>query len=200
MYPPAVKVAAGQGAFDFLKTLRPNPVIPAVRGSNEDLDLALSGGHPAVYVLGGDVFKLTEKLEGRKGRPPVVVNMDLVGGVAGDAVGVAFLACHVEGIISTDRHLIQLGNPASRITIQCLFAPDLGTIERGIRVIKRAKPKYVKVLPALAYPLMASRHPEVQQWHVLAGGLLKSEEKVSFVLGASAAGVSTSHRPLWKGA
>jgi hypothetical protein len=108
-------------------------------------------------VLGGDVFKL----KGRKGRPPVVVNMDLVDAVAGDAVGVAFLACHVEGIISTDRHLIELGNSAGRITIQCLFAPDLGTIERGIRVIKRAKPKYVKVLPALAYPLMASRHPEV---------------------------------------
>ena len=195
-----VKVAAGQGAFDILESLRANPVIPAVRGPDEDLDLALSGDHAAVFVLGGDVFKLTEKLEGRTTRPPVVVNVDLVGAVAGDAVGVAFLARRVEGFISTNRHVIELGNSAGPITIRRLFTLDLGTSERGIRLVKRAKPKYVEVLPALAYPLMASRHPEVQQWHVLAGGLLKSEEEVSSVLRAGAVGVSTSHRPLWKGA
>ena len=194
-----VRVAAGQGAFDILESLRANPVIPAVRGPGEDLDLALSGDHPAVFVLGGDVFKLTEELGGRTSRPPVVVNVDLVGGVAGDAVGVAFLARHVEGIISTNRHVIELGNSAGLVTIQRLFALDLGSIERGIRLVKRAKPEYVEVLPALAYPLVASRHPEVQEWHVLAGGLLKSEEEVSSVLRAGAAGVSTSHRGLWKG-
>jgi len=193
------KVAAGQGAFDILESLRANPVIPAVRGPDEDLDLALSGDHPAVFVLGGDVFKLTEKLEGRKGRPPVVVNVDLVGGVAGDADGVGFLARHVEGIISTNRRVIELGNAAGLVTIQRLFALDLSSIERGIKLVKRAKPKYVEVLPALAYPLMASRHPEVQRWHVVAGGLLKSSEDVSLVLQAGAAGVSTSHRGLWKG-
>lgn len=194
------KVAAGQGAFDILEALQTNPVIPAVRGPDEDLDLALSGDHPAVFVLGGDVFKLVEKLKGRKGRPPVVVNVDLVGGVAGDADGVGFLARHVEGIISTNRRVIELGNSAGLITIQRLFALDLSSIERGIKLVKRAKPAYVEVLPALAYPLMASRHPEVRRWHVLAGGLLKSEEEVSFVLRAGATGVSTSHRPLWKGA
>ena len=61
---PVVRVAAGQGAFDILESLRANPVIPAVRGPGEDLDLALSGDHPAVFVLGGDVFKLTEELGG----------------------------------------------------------------------------------------------------------------------------------------
>jgi glycerol uptake operon antiterminator len=194
------KVAAGQGALDILESLQANPVIPAVRGPEEDFDLALSGDHPAVFVLGGDVFKLTEKLEGRTRRPPVVVNVDLVGGVAGDAVGVAFLARHVEGIISTNRHVIELGNVAGLVTIQRLFALDLSSIERGIRLVKRAKPKYVEVLPALAYPHMASRHPEIHRWHVIAGGLLRSEEEVSFVLEAGATGVSTSHRPLWKGA
>lgn len=191
---------AGQGAFDILEALQINPVIPAVRGPDEDLDIALSGDNPAVFVLGGDVFKLVEKLEARLERPPVVVNVDLVGGVAGDRDGVGFLARHVEGIISTNRHVIELGKSAGLIAIQRLFALDLGTIERGIRLVKRARPRYVEVLPALAYPLMVSRHPEVRDWKVLAGGLLKSEEEVSFVLEAGATGVSTSHRPLWRGA
>ena len=106
----------------------------------------------------------------------------------------------MEGIISTNRRVIELGNSAGLVTIQRLFALDLSSIERGIRLVKRARPIYVEVLPALAYPLMASRHPEVHQWHVLAGGLLKSEEEVSLVLEAGATGVSTSHRALWKGA
>jgi len=151
-------------------------------------------------VLGGNIFELVEKLEGREGGPPVCVNVDLIGGVAGDAAGIEFLSRHVEGVISTNRHVVEMANAAGMITIQRLFALDLGSIERGLKLVNRAKPRYVEVLPALAYPTMASRHPEVRRWPMLGGGLLKSEEEVSLVLDAGAVGVSTSHRLLWRGA
>lgn len=183
---------------DIREGLRANPIIPAVRGPGEDLDAALLGDHAAVFVLGGDVYKLVEKLEGWSERPPVCVNVDLVGGVTGDSVGIAFLSRHVEGIISTNRQVIEQGNAAGIITIQRLFALDLGTIERGLKLVKRAKPAFVEVLPALTYPLMVSRHPEVLDWQVLAGGLLKSRQEISQVLDAGATGVSTSARELWK--
>lgn len=138
----------------FGEALRGNPVIPAVRGIGEDLGAGLSGDHPGVFVLGGSVFDLVGGLDGRSGRPPVCVNVDL-------------------------------------ITIQKLFALDLSTIERGLRLVRRAKPRFVEVLPALAYPAMASRHPETREWPML-GGLLKTSEEVTNVL--DAVGVSTSHR------
>ena len=183
---------------DIREGLRANPVIPAVRGPGEDLDAALVGDHAAVFVLGGDVYKLMEGLHGGAERPPICVNVDLVGGITGDSAGISFLSRHVEGIISTNRQVIEHGNAAGMVTVQRLFALDLGTIERGLKLVKRAKPGFVEVLPALTYPLMASRHPEVLDWSVLAGGLLKSRQEISEVLDAGATGVSTSARELWK--
>lgn len=189
---------ARQGSSDILEALRGNPIIPAFRGLDEDLEVALSGDHPAVFVLGGNIFELIEKLERWLWRPPVCVNVDLIGGVAGDADGVGFLSQHVEGIISNNRHVIEFANTAGLVTIQRLFALDCGTIERGLKLVKRANPGYVEVLPAPAYPLVASYYPELVNWPVLAGGLIRSAEEVSLVLEAGAVGVSTGHLGLWR--
>ena len=54
---------------------------------------------------------------------------------------------------------------AGPITLQRLFALGLRSIERGLKLVKHAKPQFVEVLPAPAYPLMASRHPEVRDFH-----------------------------------
>lgn len=177
-----------------------NPVIPAVRTEGAPLQRTLAGDHPAIFVLGGNVFKLTGTIGAEKDRPPVFVNVDLIGGVAGDANGIGFLSQHVEGIISTNRHVIEMANSAGLITIQRLFALDLGTIERGLKLVKRAKPQCVEVLPALTYPVLADRHPEVLDRPVLAGGLIKSPEEITIILEAGAVGVSTSFEELWKGA
>jgi glycerol uptake operon antiterminator len=184
-------------AADFFRALQRNPVIPSVRTEREPLEKALSGDHPAIFVLGGNIFKLTRRIGTGKRRPLVFVNVDIIGGVTGDATGIEFLSQHVEEIISTNRHVIELANSADLITIQRLFTIDAGAIERGLKLIKRAKPRCVEILPALAYPPVVSRHPEVLDRPVLAGGLLKSPEEVLFVLRAGAAGVSTSHQELW---
>lgn len=174
-------------------------MIPAVRTEGEALEKALSGDHPGIFVLGGDVFKLTHRLTTEERRPPVFVNVDVIGGVAGDTTGIGFLSRHVEGIISTRSQVIELANSADLVTIQHLFAIDANAIERGLKRIERAKPRCVEVLPALSYPSMVSRYPEVLDRPVLAGGLLKTPEEVSFVLNAGAIGVSTSHQGLWTG-
>ena len=156
--------------------------------------------NPAIFVLGENVFRLTGAIGVEKDRSPVFVNVDLIGGVAGDTNGIGFLSQHVEGIISTNRHVIEMSNSAGLITIQRLFAPDLGTIERGLKLVKRAKPHCVEVLPTLTYPVLAGRHPEVLERPVLAGGLIKSPEEITLILEAGAIGVSTSFEALWKGA
>ena len=42
----------------FLQALKLNPVVPAVRGPDSALEAALAGEHPAIFVLGGDIFKV----------------------------------------------------------------------------------------------------------------------------------------------
>jgi glycerol uptake operon antiterminator len=184
----------------FSLALRRNPVVPAVRGPDSALEAALAGEHPAIFVLGGDIFKVLGRVGSQSRRPQIYVNVDLVGGVAGDASGLRFLSRHVEGIISTHRHVIELAKQSGLITIQRLFAIDSGAVERGLKLIRRAEPQFVEILPALAYCEIADRYSAVLDLPVLAGGLLKSQEDISTILEAGAVGVSTSHQGLWSGA
>ena len=182
----------------LLQQLERNPVVPAVRSEGEALEKALSGDHPAILVLGGDVFELSDRIGARERRPPVIVNVDLVGGIAGDVTGIRFLSQHVEGIISTNRRVIELGNTTDLITIQRLFALDGMAMERGLKLTKRTKPKCLEILPGLAYPRMATSYPELLEHPVLAGGFIRSSEELSSILDAGAVGASTSHQELWK--
>ncbi|QIN79274.1 glycerol-3-phosphate responsive antiterminator [Rubrobacter marinus] len=188
------------GARDFFGELRLSPVIPAVRGPDGALRDALSGPHAAVFVLGGDVFRVLERVEeaGQRKRPAVCVNVDMVGGVSADASGLRFLAGRVEGIISTHRHVVELAKGLGLVAIQRLFAIDSGAVERGTRLIGRADPHCVEILPALALPEVLATHPGLLERPVLAGGLLKSEDDVAALLAAGASGVSTSFEGLWR--
>ena len=172
-------------------------MVPAVRGPDSALEAALAGDHPAIFVLGGDIFKVLARIGSQSRRPRIYVNVDLVGGIAADASGLRFLSRHVEGIISTHRHVIELSNTSGLITIQRLFAIDSGAVERGLKLIRRAEPQFVEILPALAYCEIAEQYSDVLDLPVLAGGLLKSQRDISAILEAGAVGVSTSHQGLW---
>ena len=182
----------------FFGELQRNPVIPAVRGPDSALRAALAGTHAAVFVLGGDIFRVLERVKAAKRQPIVCINVDLVGGVSADASGLRFLSERIEGVISTHRHVIELAKETDLLTVHRLFAIDSGAVERGVKLIRRAQPHCVEILPALAYPEVAVAYPELLERPVLAGGLLKSPEDVSSILAAGAAGVSTSHRKLWR--
>jgi glycerol uptake operon antiterminator len=184
----------------FFRELQRNPVVPAVRGPDSALEAALAGEHAAIFVLGGDIFRVLGRIATQSRRPQIYVNVDLVGGIAADASGLRFLSRHVEGIISTHRHVIELAKASGLITIQRLFAIDSGAVERGLKLIRRAEPQFVEILPALAYCEIADRYAEVLDLPVLAGGLLKSPEDISTILRAGAVGVSTSHQGLWNSA
>jgi glycerol uptake operon antiterminator len=187
-------------AAGFMGALRANPVVPAVRGPDSALEAALAGNHPAIFVLGGDIFKVLGRIGSQGRRPRVYVNVDLVGGIAADASGLRFLSGRVEGIISTHRHVVELAKTSGLKTIQRLFAIDSGAVERGLKLIRRAEPDFVEILPALAYCEIAERYSAVLDLPVLAGGLLETRNDISTILEAGAVGVSTSHQGLWKGA
>lgn len=182
----------------FFGELQRNPVIPAVRGPDSALRAALVGTHAAVFVLGGDIFRVLERVKAAGRRPPVCINVDLVGGVSADASGLRFLSRQIEGVISTHRHVIELARETDLLTIHRLFAIDSGAVERGVKLIRRAQPHCVEILPALAYLKVATAYPELLERPVLAGGLLKNQEDISSILTAGAAGVSTSYQKLWR--
>lgn len=183
----------------FLRALKVNPVIPAVRGPDADLERALSGDHAAIFVLGGDVFRVLEQVRRRPHRRPFLcVNVDMVGGVAADPSGIKFLAREVDGIISTHRHVVEIAKSNGALTIQRLFAIDTSAVERGLRVLRQADPDAVEILPGLAFPEIVGSYRAALKKPVLAGGLIKDRAIASSILDAGAVGVSTSDHRLWK--
>lgn len=183
----------------FMRALKVNPVIPAVRGPDADLERALAGDHAAIFVLGGDVFRVLKSIRRRPHRRPhILVNVDMVGGVAGDPSGIRFLSREVDGIISTHRHVVELAKGNGMLTVQRLFAIDTSAVERGLRVLRQADPDAVEVLPGLAFPEIIESYRAGLNKPVLAGGLIKDRATAASILKAGAVGVSTSHHHLWK--
>jgi glycerol uptake operon antiterminator len=188
-----------QKAGLFFRALKVNPVIPAVRGPDADLQRALAGDHAAIFVLGGDVFRVLEQVRRRPHRRPYLcVNVDMVGGVAADPSGIRFLSREVDGIISTHRHVVELAKGNGIMTIQRLFAIDTSAVERGLKVLRQAGPDAVEILPGLAFPEIVESYRAALNKPVLAGGLIKDRATASRILRAGAAGVSTSDHHLWK--
>ncbi|MFL6057828.1 MAG: glycerol-3-phosphate responsive antiterminator [Rubrobacteraceae bacterium] len=183
----------------FLRVLKVNPVIPAVRGRDGDLERALAGDHAAIFVLGGDVFRMLERVRRRPYRRPFIcVNVDMVGGVASDASGIGFLAREVDGVISTHRKVVEIARSNGALAIQRLFAIDTSAVERGLKVLRQADPDAVEILPGLAFPEIVESYRAALNKPVLAGGLIKDRPTAAAILEAGAAGVSTSDHRLWK--
>jgi glycerol uptake operon antiterminator len=183
----------------FLRVLKVNPVIPAVRGRDGDLERALAGDHAAIFVLGGDVFRMLERVRRRPYRRPFIcVNVDMVGGVASDASGIRFLAREVDGVISTHRNVVEIARSNGALAIQRLFAIDTSAVERGLKVLRQANPDAVEILPGLAFPEIVESYRAALNKPVLAGGLIKDRPTAAAILEAGAVGVSTSDHRLWK--
>ena len=183
----------------FMRSLKVNPVIPAVRGRDEDLERALAGDHAAIFVLGGDVFRMLERVRRRPYRRPFIcVNVDMVGGVASDPSGIRFLAREVDGVISTHRHVVEIARSNGALAIQRLFAIDTSAVERGLKVLRQADPDAVEILPGLAFPEIVESYRAALSKPVLAGGLIKDGTTAATILKAGAVGVSTSDHRLWK--
>jgi glycerol uptake operon antiterminator len=183
----------------FLRVLKVNPVIPAVRGRDGDLERALAGDHAAIFVLGGDVFRMLERVRRRPYRRPFIcVNVDMVGGVASDASGIRFLAREVDGVISTHRKVVEIARSNGALAIQRLFAIDTSAVERGLKVLRQADPDAVEILPGLAFPEIVESYRAALNKPVLAGGLIKDRPTAAAILEAGAVGVSTSDHRLWK--
>jgi glycerol uptake operon antiterminator len=183
----------------FLRALKVNPVIPAVRGRDGDLERALAGDHAAIFVLGGDVFRMLERVRRRPYRRPFIcVNVDMVGGVASDPSGIRFLAREVDGVISTHRKVVEIARSNGALAIQRLFAIDTSAVERGLKVLRQADPDAVEILPGLAFPEIVESYRAALNKPVLAGGLIKDRPTAAAILKAGAVGVSTSDHRLWK--
>lgn len=183
---------------DFLQALRINPVISGVR-EDAMLDEALDSPVCAVFLLGGSIFDLPEKVGRiRRSGKRAFVHLDLCEGLKSDAAAVEWLfrRAQPDGLISTKASLLKTASSFNMLTIQRLFVMDSHAVAHGIKLLKSNPPDMVEVLPGLVYKgIEALSH--ALPCPVIAGGMITEAREVRAALNAGAAAVSTSAASLF---
>lgn len=179
--------------------LNQRPIIAAVKEAS-DLDSIPTEKIAAIFILGSDIFSLSEIVDAAVELDKLVfLHLDLVKGIAKDKYGIEYLAEEVgiDGVITTKSYLIKEAKKQDLITVQRLFILDSSAVERGINVIKKSSPDLVEVLPGIAFPYLAERLKKELKQPIIAGGLIRNNKEVKRVLDNGALAISTSSKELW---
>jgi glycerol uptake operon antiterminator len=184
--------------INLKETLLENPIIAAIT-NDSDLEKVLSSNAAIVFVLYGDIIKISKICTKLKEKGKIVfVHIDLIEGLRGDSAGIKYIKeyANPDGIISTKTSNIKCGNQLGLYTIQRIFLIDSLSLKTGIKNIRETKPTAVEVMPGVATKAITLLEKEVNTI-IIAGGLIKVKKDVMDSLAAGAVAISTTEKKLW---
>jgi glycerol uptake operon antiterminator len=130
----------------------------------------------------------------------LMVNIDLVAGIAHDKEGIKYLAENdlCDGIISTKGYLIKEASKCGLMTIQRVFLLDSASLNSAERSLNSKTVDAVEILPGIAAPyFIEKQNVKGSDYPVIAGGLIQSKKEVSDLKAKGVFAVSTSKHQLW---
>ena len=129
---------------------------------------------------------------------PVLLHIDLVNGLANDESGLRYVATldRIDGIITVRPHLAPVARKMGLLSIIRLFLQDGRAVERGLQVIERSQPDAVELLPGVAFLEVAERFVNLPL-PCIAGGLIRTPQRVKQIIAAGCKAVSTTNVALW---
>jgi glycerol uptake operon antiterminator len=177
------------------------PIIPAVR-KIKDLKKAMNVEESVlIFLLTGSIFDLKKSMELAHSRDKILmVNIDLVSGIAHDKEGIKYLAENnlCDGIISTKGYLIKEASRHGLMTVQRVFLLDSASLISAEKSLNINNVDAVEILPGIAAPYFIERQKNSKyEYPVIAGGLIKSRAEVVKLKKEGVFAVSTSDYQLW---
>ncbi|RCW62083.1 MULTISPECIES: glycerol-3-phosphate responsive antiterminator [Halanaerobium] len=177
------------------------PIIPAVR-EIKDLERAMNIEKAVlIFLLTGSIFDLKKSMELAHASDKILmVNIDLVSGIAHDREGIKYLAENnlCDGIISTKGYLIKEASRHGLMTVQRVFLLDSASLLSAEKSLNPQTVDAVEILPGIAAPYFINRQKKSRyDYPVIAGGLIKSMEEVADLKEKGIFAVSTSDYKLW---
>ena len=177
------------------------PVIPYLTEgiSKAPQDLAAAS---ILFVSGGELAELPGLMQSLRREPfasiPVLLHIDLVNGLANDESGLRYVATldRIDGIITVRPHLAPVARKMGLLSIIRLFLQDGRAVERGLQVIERSQPDAVELLPGVAFLEVAERFVNLPL-PCIAGGLIRTPQRVKQIIAAGCKAVSTTNVALW---
>lgn len=177
------------------------PIIPAVR-EIKNLKKAMEIKESVlIFLLTGSIFDLKNSMELAHANDKILmVNIDLVSGIAHDKAGIKYLAeknlC--DGIISTKGYLIKEASKYGLMTVQRVFLLDSASMVSAEKSLNSRTVDAVEILPGIAAPYFIERQKNSSyNYPVIAGGLIKKRAEVDDLKSKGVFAVSTSDFQLW---
>ena len=177
------------------------PIIPAVRNI-ENLKKAMEIKESVlIFLLTGSIFDLENSMKmAHENDKILMVNIDLVAGIAHDKEGIRYLADNdlCDGIISTKGYLIKEASKCGLMTVQRVFLLDSASLISAERSLNSQTVDAVEILPGIAAPYFIERQKNKRyDYPVIAGGLIQSKVEVENLKEKGVFAVSTSGHQLW---
>lgn len=173
-------------------------ILPAAR-KMKDFEKLLNSKYTYIVCLDTHISQLKFMINmANERKKKVLVHLDLINGLKANEYAVDFLAQEMKpaGIISTRSNCIIRAKKKNMIAVQRLFLLDSLALETSYKVIERAQPDYLEVLPGIMPEIIK----EVRQQAgipIIAGGLIRTKVNVTEALQAGAEAVTTSNPELW---
>lgn len=158
----------------LLTALRDKPIILAIK-EDKDIEFAVKSSAKVIFLLGGNIFELTERLKQLKqSGKSVFLHVDMMEGVSRDAHGIRYLAKQtpIDGIVTTRSNLIQQAKTCELMTVQRLFLIDSSSLNTGVKMLEQAKPDAVEMLPGLIIPRLSAELKKRIKLPIIAGGFI----------------------------
>ena len=174
------------------------PIIMAVK-SDDALKKCLKSDISIVFLLYGDIMSLPKIVDLlKKHEKTVLVHLDFISGLSNHEISLVYVkkVCHVDGIITTKRNLIQPARKLGLISILRFFVIDHLSVENIITQVKTVKPDMIEVLPGLI-PRVITYLGKMANVPIVTGGMVTSKEDVIQALSAGALCVSASAEEVW---
>lgn len=178
------------------------PIIPAVRDI-KNIEKAMKIKESVlIFLLTGSIFDLQKAMKLAHDNDKILmVNIDLVKGIAHDQEGIKYLAQNnlCDGIISTKGYLIKIAAKYDLMTIQRVFLLDSASLVSAEKSLNINSVDAVEILPGIAAPYFIERQKKNRySFPVIAGGLINKKIEVDNLKAKGVFAISTSRYNLWK--
>ena len=174
-------------------------IIAAVK-DEESLQKALNSKVEVIFVLSGDICKITDVVNRcHKANKKVYLHIEMIEGFGKDEAAVRYIATNIkpDGIITTKSSLIKAAHSAGLDSIFRVFMLDSQSIRTAISNIERCKATDVEILPGLI-PELISYFVNTVDANIIAGGLIATKKHVETAFEKGAIACSTSESNLWE--
>lgn len=174
-------------------------VIPSVRNLRY-FDDSLKTSSKIIFLSEahiGSLASLVKKCHEK--RKIVFVNVDLIGGISKDQLGIKFLKdiFKVDGIISASSRHLNMAKNEQLFTIQRFFLLDSRAFASSMDALKSSKIDAVEILPGPMAPSVVDAIKVRRNIPLLAGGFIRTVDSLKEIYQAGFMGVTTSERNLW---